>query len=72
MVEFHNASVHLEGRCALTDTRTGEAAPVVFPQDVFRMAWLRLNQCGWRGQHSGVLEATTGYPAKAREATAER
>jgi hypothetical protein len=66
----HWATDLREGWLALTDTASRRGLVIVFPADVFRVAWLWQVYGGWRGHYHLALEPWTGYPMRLDEAIA--
>jgi hypothetical protein len=67
-MDFHYATELKEGWLAITDTKYKEGVGLVFPKEIFSVAWLWLVYGGWRGIYTAAVEAWTGYPAKLSEA----
>jgi len=71
LADHHYLPDIIQGWYAVTDTKTRIGFGLVFPTKVFPHLWLFRTLGGWRGLHTLILEASTGYPndlAIAREA----
>lgn len=66
--EFQFAHPISEGWFAITDTKTGLGAGLVFPKEVFPVIWLWLGYGAWRSYHVAAVEAWNAYPQKLDDA----
>jgi galactose mutarotase-like enzyme len=66
--EFQFATQLKAGWLAVTDTQALAGAGLIFPNEIFKAAWLWTCAGNWRGYYVGALEAWTGYPQKLHDA----
>ncbi len=62
VADFHYLPDISEGWYAVTDAEARVGFGLVFPTRVFPHLWLFRALGGWRGLHTLILEASTGYP----------